>query len=52
MDYQLSNNDKLQLQEMIKTNDVEDKTEHLAHQVWQTGSTREPERPAKLEPYE
>ena len=27
MDYQLSNNDKLQLQEMIKTNDVEDKTE-------------------------
>jgi hypothetical protein len=27
MDYQLSNNDKLQLQEMIKTNDVEDKTD-------------------------
>ena len=27
MDYQLSKNDKLQLQEMIKTNDVEDKTE-------------------------
>ena len=27
MDYKLSNNDKLQLQEMIKTNDVEDKTE-------------------------
>lgn len=27
MDYQLSSNDKLQLQEMIKTNDVEDKTD-------------------------
>jgi len=27
MDYKLSNNDKLQLQEMIKTNDVEDKTD-------------------------
>lgn len=27
MDYQLSKNDKLQLQEMIKTNDVEDKTD-------------------------
>jgi len=27
MDYKLSSNDKLQLQEMIKTNDVEDKTD-------------------------
>lgn len=27
MDYQLSSNDKLQLQEMIKSNDVEDKTD-------------------------
>jgi len=30
MDYKLSNNDKLQLQEMIKTNDVEDKTDLIS----------------------
>ncbi|MCA9478311.1 MAG: hypothetical protein KC535_04140 [Nanoarchaeota archaeon] len=38
--------------ELLEEDDVKDRTEDLARQVWQTGSTRKPESPFKLEPYD
>ncbi len=38
--------------QLLDEDDVEDNTEHLARQVWQTGSTRKPESSFKLEPYD